>query len=327
MISYISRRLLFMVPTIFLISIITFIIIDLPPGDYLDSYIARLETSGIEVTQDQIAALEQRYGLNQSLYKRFFKWFGGIVQGDFGISFSWNKPVTELILERLPITMAISLSTIIFMYLIAIPIGLISAVKQYSIWDYFFTSIGFLGLSIPNFLLALILMFIGYRYFDISIGGLFSQEYRDIAWNWEKFINMMQHIWVPVVVVGTAGTAGTIRILRGLVLDELGKDYVRTARAKGVKERNVIIKHVLRIAVNPIISTIGWQLPRIFSGAAIVSIVLSLPTTGPLLLNALQTQDMYLAGSFIFCLSTLTIIGTFISDVMLAMVDPRIKYE
>lgn len=327
MYSYIVRRLLFMIPTVFIIAIISFVILELPPGDYLTSYITQLQAQGYEVSQSEIAALEKRYGLNQPSYIRFFKWIGGILKGDFGVSWAYEQPVIQLLKNRLPYTVIMSLSTLVFVYLVAIPTGIYSAVKQYTIGDYFATTFGFLGLSTPNFMLALILMYIFNRYFGISIGGLFSDEYLRASWSFAKFIDMLNHLWVPIIVIGTARTAGTIRLMRGLLLDELGRDYLKTARAKGLKESTVILKHAVKVAINPIVSTIGWQLPLIISGAAIVSIVLSLPTTGPLLLNALQQQDMYLAASFILTLSILTVIGTFISDILLVYIDPRIKYQ
>lgn len=327
MLSYILRRLIYMVPTIIIISILSFIIIELPPGDYLTSYIVELESQGSAVSKDQVEALKKRYGLDAPIHKRYLLWIGGVIQGDFGMSWKWNKPVTDLLMERLPFTLVISLSTLLFTYIVSIPIGVISAVKQYSITDYFFTTLGFLGLAIPNFLLALILMFVFYTYFDVSIGGLFSSQFRDAPWSLAKLYDLFKHLWVPVIVVGTAGTASRIRIMRGVLLDELGKDYVDTARSKGLQETYVIVKHAVRVAINPIVSVIGWELPKIISGAAVTSIVLSLPTTGPLLLEALKTQDMYLAGSFIFVLSTLTVIGTFISDLLLAWIDPRIRYS
>ncbi|MFP4015686.1 MAG: ABC transporter permease [Halanaerobiales bacterium] len=325
--AYIMRRLIYMIPTILVISLIAFIVIQLPPGDYLTSYIVQLESQGAQVTEEQVQSLQRRYGLGQPYYMQYLKWVGGIFRGDFGMSWNWNQPVLDLISERLPFTLVISISTLLFVYVVAIPIGVYSAVKQYSIGDYIFTTFGFLGLSIPNFLLALVLMFIFFKYFGVSIGGLFSAEYRDAAWSVGKFLDLLNHLWIPIIVVGTAGTAGMIRVMRAVLLDELGKDYVNTARAKGVKESVVIFKHAVRIAVNPLISQAAFQLPQIISGAAITSIVLGLPTTGPLLLEALQTQDMFLAGSFIFLLSVLTVIGTFLSDLLLAWVDPRISYD
>ncbi len=327
MISYIVRRLIYMVPTVVLISMISFIIIELPPGDYITSYAEQLESRGEPATEDQLESLRKRYGLGQPIYQRYFKWVTAMMRGDFGMSWDWNMPVADLIVERLPYTLLISLTSLVLIYIVAIPIGIYTAVKQYSLGDYFFTVLGFLGLAIPNFLLALVLMFASLSFFDVSIGGLFSPGFQDAPWSLAKIKDLIDHLWVPVIVLGSAGTAGTIRIMRGVLLDELGKDYVRTARAKGLMERRVIFRHPVRIALNPIISLIGFQFPALLSGAAITSIVLNLPTTGPLLLQALETQDMYLAGSLIFLLSILTVVGLFVSDMMLAAIDPRIKFE
>lgn len=312
---------------IFAISIISFIIINLPPGDYLTTYVSNLEQQGVHVSQQMVERLRQRYGLGHPMHIRYFIWMRGIFRGDFGQSFYYERPVMEILMERIPLTVMLSMATLIFEMLVAIPIGIYSAVRKYSISDYFATIFGFVGLATPNFLLALVLMFSFYHWFGVSIGGLFSPEFQDAPWTLARFWDMFKHMWVPMIVIGTAGTAGTIRVLRAMMLDELGKDYVKLARSKGMSEWQVIIKHPVRIALNPIISTIGWLLPAIISGEAIVSIVLNLPTTGPVLINSLQTQDMYLAGSFILILSTLTIIGTLISDILLAVADPRVRYE
>lgn len=315
-----------MVPTLLVISFLTFVIIELPPGDYVTSYVQSLEARGMEISRQQVELLRMRYGLDLPFHQRYFKWLGNLVRGDMGHSFTYGEPVRHLIAERLPMTMVISISTIIFTWIVAIPISIYSAVKKYTLGDYVFTFAGFIGLSIPNFFLAIILMYIGYRYFGVSMGGLFSREYLLAPWSWGRFVDLLSHIWVPVVVIGTAGTAGMIRVLRATLLDELGRDYVRTARSKGIKEIQVLIRHPLRVAINPLISTIGWLLPTVISGEVITSQVLSLPTTGPLLLGALLNQDMYLAGSFVMLLSFLTVIGTLISDLALALVDPRIRY-
>ncbi len=327
MFSYIARRILYMIPTLLVISIISFTLIQLPPGDYLTSYIARLTETGESVDEAMMASLKKRYGLEQPIYVQYFMWIKGVLQGDFGQSFEWNMPVSKLIWGRLALTVIISLFSLIFTYIVAIPIGIYSATHQYSLADYFFTSTGFLGLATPNFLLALVLMFLFYKYFGLSVGGLFSPEFIEASWSWAKIVDMMNHMWIPVIVIGTAGTCGLIRVMRGTLLDELRKQYVITARAKGVGEKKLLFKYPVRIAINPIISTIGWTLPGIISGATITAIVLSLPTTGPLLLKALMCQDMYLAGSFILILATLTVIGTLISDILLAWLDPRIRYE
>ncbi len=327
MLSYIARRVLYMIPTLLIISAITFTLIQLPRGDYLTFYIATLSETGEMVDEAVIASLKKRYGLDQPIYVQYFKWISGVLRGDFGQSFEWNKPVSELIWDRLALTLVVSLFSLIFTYAVAIPVGIYSSIRQYSLADYSFTFMGFLGLATPNFLLALVLMFLFYKYFGLSVGGLFSPEFVRASWSLAKVMDMMSHMWIPVIVIGTAGTCGLIRVMRGTMLDELRKQYVITARAKGVSERALLFKYPVRVAVNPIISTLGWQLPRIISGATITAVVLSLPTAGPLLLRALMSQDMYLAGSFILILATLTVIGTLISDILLAWLDPRIRYR
>jgi len=327
MVYYTIRRFIYMVIILGVTSIVSFIIIQLPPGDYLTSYIVQLESSGAKVTEQQIASLRKRYGLDLPVYLQYFKWMWKMFHGDFGKSFHWNRPVRNLIAERLPLTVMISIFSLIFAYGVAIPIGIYSATHQYSIGDYVFTVAGFAGLATPNFLLALILLFLFYKYFGISIGGLFSSKYAEAAWSIGKFLDMLKHLPAPIIVIGTAGTAGLIRVMRGCLLDELRKQYVITARAKGVAERTLLFKYPVRVAINPIISTIGWELPAIVSGETITSIVLSLPTMGPLLFEALMTQDMYLAGSSVMVLTFLTVIGTFISDLLLLWLDPRIQYE
>ena len=274
-----------------------------------------------------IAALNKRYGLDQPVYIQYFKWVWGMLHGDFGQSFEWNRPVGSLIWERLAFTVVISLATMVFTWIVAFPIGVYSATHQYSAGDYIVSFIGFIGIAIPQFMLALILMWIAYAYFGQSVGGLFSPAYVDAAWSWAKLVDMLKHLWIPVVIVGMSGTAGLIRTFRANLLDELNKPYVTTARAKGVPERRLLYKYPVRVAMIPFISTVGWSLPALISGETITSVVLSLPTTGPLLLRALQSQDMYLAGSFIMVLSVLTVIGTLVSDILLAWVDPRIRYE
>ncbi len=308
------------------VSVVSFIVIQLPPGDYLTYYMQRLKASGIEVGQAQIRSLEKQYGLDLPVYVQYFKWMGNMLHGDFGRSFQWNRPVSELIAERLPLTVIISIITLLFIYAVAIPLGIYSATHQYSIGDYGFNVFGFAGLATPNFLLAIVLMFVFYKYFGLSAGGLFSVEYQIAPWSVGKVIDMLKHLPIPIIVIGTAGTASLIRVMRGCLLDELSKQYVITARAKGVSERRLLFKYPVRVAVNPIISTIGWTLPRIVSGETITAIVLSLPTTGPLLFKALLAQDMYLSGSIILFLGSLTVIGTLISDILLVLVDPRIRY-
>ena len=326
MLQYTIRRILYMIPTLFFVSIISFVIIQLPPGDYLTSVVTAMTATGETIDASALAAMEQRYGLGQPIYVQIWKWISGILlRGDFGQSFEWNQPVNELIWGRLMLTFTISLVTLLFTWIVAFPIGIYSAVRQYSIGDYVATIIGYMGLAIPNFLLALILMYIGFKYLNQSVGGLFSPEYVDAPLSIGKIWDLFLHLWIPVVIIGTAGTAGLIRIMRANLLDELHKPYVVTARAKGMTETRLTLKYPVRVALNPFVSTVGWTLPALVSGAAIVSIVLSLPTTGPLLLRALLSQDMYLAGSFILLLSVLTIIGTLISDILLAWLDPRIR--
>jgi peptide/nickel transport system permease protein len=328
MLQYIVRRTLYMIPTLFAISIVAFTIIQLPPGDYLDSLVATMASTGETVDRAALEALKERYGLGQPIYVQYYKWISGILlHGDFGQSFGWNQPVTSLMWSRLILTFVLSLSTLLFTWLVAFPVGIYSAVRQYSMGDYIATIVGYIGLAIPNFLLALVLMYIAFKYFNQSVGGLFSPEYVEAPWSWARVWDMLKHLWIPVIIIGTAGTAGLIRIMRANLLDELHKPYVVTARAKGLSERKLLLKYPVRMALNPFVSTLGWTLPFLISGSAIVSIVLSLPTTGPLLLRALMSQDMYLAGSFILMLSVLTVIGTLISDILLAWLDPRIRYQ
>jgi len=326
MLQFIVRRILYMIPTLVIVSILSFIIIQLPPGDYLTSYVTTLRATGETVDEATLAAMEQRYGLGQPMYVQYWKWISGILlRGDFGQSFEWNQPVSVLMWGRLGLTLTLSLVTLLFTWLVSFPVGILSAVRQYSVGDYVSTVIGYIGLATPNFLLALVLMYIAFRYFNQSVGGLFSPDYADAPWSWAKAWDLLKHLWIPVVIIGTAGTAGLIRIMRAKLLDELHKPYVTTARAKGMSEWSLTLKYPVRMALNPFVSTVGWTLPALVSGEAVVAIVLALPTTGPLLLRALMSQDMYLAGSFIMLLSVLTVIGTFVSDILLAWLDPRIR--
>ena len=330
MLLYIIRRILFMIPTLAAISILSFAIIQLPPGDFLTSYAAQLSQEGDLVDEAELEALAKRYGLGQPVYVQYWKWIKGIVtKGDWGQSMEWQKPVAELIWERLGLTVVLSMSALLVSWFIAIPIGVYSATNQYSILDYSMTTFSFIGLGIPGFFLALIVL---YRrphsqLRHLNVGGLFSEEYMLAPWSWAKFMDMLSHIWVPMFIVAISSTAGNIRITRANLLDELNKPYVETARAKGVKETKLIWKYPVRVAMNPFFSTVGWSLASLISGTTLVAMVLSLPTTGPMLLRSLTAQDMYLAGTFLFMLSTLTIIGTLISDVLLAIVDPRIRLE
>ena len=329
MLTYIVRRILYMVPTVFFISIVAFVIINLPPGDYLTAMVAaQAEEGDAAAAQAQAERLRERYGLGENVIVQYTRWITGIItRGDFGQSFEWRRPVGDLIWSRLALTVVLSLATTLFIWLVAIPIGIYSAVKQYSIGDYAFTTVGFLGLAIPNFLLALIFMYIGFSVFGQNVGGLYSPEYIGEPWTLDKILNMLTYLWIPVIVLGTAGTAGLIRTLRANLLDELRKPYVVTARSKGLSERRVIMKYPVRIALNFFVSAQSNILVALVSGATIVSVVLNLPTTGPLLLGALMAQDMYLAGSFILMLSTLNVISTLISDIVLAWLDPRIRYS
>lgn len=328
MLQFILRRVFYLIPTLIAISVVMFIIIQLPPGDYLTTLTAAMASQGESVDQAALVALKERYGLGQPIYVQYWKWISNIVlQGDFGRSFAYNLPVASLLWERLGLTLVLSVCSLFFVWIIAFPVGVYSAVKQYSPGDYIATFLGFIGVAVPNFLLALVLMYIAFKYFNQSVGGLFSPEYQEAPWNWDKVLDLLSHLWIPIIIVGTEGTAGLIRIMRANLLDELRKPYVVTARAKGLPEWKLLLKYPVRVALNPFISTVGWVLPGLVSGSAIVSIVLSLPTTGPILLRALLAQDMYLAGSFLLMLSVLTVIGTLLSDLLLAWLDPRIRYE
>ena len=327
MLTFLIRRFLYMILLLFLISITAFIIIQLPPGDFLTTYMARLQEMDSEVRQDEIDAMRQAYGLDKPMYVQYLRWIGGAIRGKFGMSFQWNQPVANLIGERLMLTIMISVVTLLFTYLIAVPIGIYSALNQYSFGDYLFTTVGFVGLATPNFLLALILMFVFFKFLNMNVGGLFSIEYMRAEWSLAKIWDLMKHLPIPVIVIGTAGTAGLIRVMRGCLLDELRKQYVITARTKGLAENRLLFRYPVRIAINPIVSTIGWVLPAIVSGGTITALVLDLPTTGPLLMGALLSQDMYLSATILMLLSTLTIVGMFISDILLAIVDPRIRFD
>ncbi len=326
MLEYLVRRICYMVITLILVSIIGFLLIALPPGTYLDVKIAELRSMGTNTASVQIEQLEKKYHLDQAIYVQYWNWITGFVRGDFGRSFLYNRPVSELIGDRLLNTVLISVSTIIFTWIVALPIGIYSATHKYSLTDNIFTVIGFLGLSIPNFLLALVFMIIGATYFNQPIGGLFSMTFRDAPWSFARFIDLLKHLWIPIIVVGTSGTASLIRMMRSNLLDILNEQYVQTARAKGLKEWIVIYKHAVRNAVHPLIMTLGMSLPAIISGSTVVSLVLSLPTTGPLYFKALQNQDMYLAGTFLIFLSVMLIVGNLLADLLLVWVDPRIKY-
>ncbi|ALS28338.1 ABC transporter permease [Paenibacillus cisolokensis] len=327
MLNYIAYRVLQLIPLLLAISVIVFVIIQLPPGDFLSTYIQQLELSGNDVSESAILSLKAQYGLDQPMYMQYLLWIKNIVlHGDLGRSFQWNQPVSEVIGDRLLLTIIISVISLIFVWAVAIPIGIYSATHQYSILDYVFTFIGFIGLAVPGFLIALVLVYIVFVNTGVSMTGLFSPEFQDAPWSIDKVLNMLPRLVLPVVIIGLSGTASLIRVMRGMLLDELSKQYVITARAKGVEERKLLFKYPVRMAINPLISTIGWTLPALISGEAIVSIVLNTPTTGPMLLKALMFQDMYLAGSFLLILSVLTVIGTLLSDILLAWLDPRIRF-
>ena len=328
MLGYILRRILYMIPTLFGISLIAFLIIQLPPGDYLTSMVANMESSGQTVDPNQIAQLREQYGFDQPIYVQYAKWITGIVtRGDFGQSFQWRQPVSALVWGQLGTTLMITVASLLFVWAVALPIGIYSAVRRYSVGDHVFTLLGFIGLAVPNFILALVLMYASYRLFGQSVGGLYSPQFTDTPWSWDKLLDLLAHIWVPIIIIGTSGTAALIRILRANLTDELHKPYVLTARAKGLPEYKVVLKYPVRIALNPFVSALGWVLPHLVSGATIISIVLNLPTAGPLLLSSLVSQDMYLAGTFILLLGVLTLVGMLVSDLLLALLDPRIRFS
>ena len=327
MYQYFLRRICIMGLTLVVISALVFFIIQLPPGDYLTTYIEELKAQGEVVDPKKITFLRSQYGLDQPMTTQYFVWLAGMLQGDFGYSFEYDLPVTDVVGDRMWLSMILNFATVLFVYMMSFPIGVYSATHQYSWGDHGLTFIGFLGLATPNFLLALILLYFANVWFGTSIGGLMEPEFIDQPWTWGKIKSVLAHLWVPVVVIGTSGTAGMIRRLRANLLDELQKQYVITGRAKGLGELRLLIKYPMRMALNPFIADIGSLLPQVVSGSVIVSAVMSLPTTGPMLLSALQSQDMYLAGSFLMFLAVLTVIGMFVSDVLLAMLDPRIRLD
>ena len=327
MLTYLVHRILIMIPTLIAISIVIFTIINLPQGNYFTTYVAELQESGEPGDLAKIQYLEKEYGFDRPLWQQYLYWVGGLLHGDMGYSFAYNLPVNKVVGDRLFLTFLVSFTTIIFTYIVAFPIGVYSATHQYSWADHLLTLIGFLGLATPSFLLALVLLYLANVYFGISIGGLMDPQYVNKPWSWPKTMSVAAHLWIPVIVIGTAGTAGMIRRLRANLLDELQKQYVITARAKGLHPLKLLFKYPLRMALNPFISDIGSLLPHVISGAAIVSVVMSLPTTGPMLLDALRSQDMYLAGSFLMFMAVLTVVGVFISDLALAVLDPRIRLQ
>ncbi|WP_349261807.1 ABC transporter permease [Geminicoccus sp.] len=325
MLSYVIRRCLTMIPTLIAISVVVFVIIQLPPGDYLTSQLAEMQSQGENMPQAQLEHLRQQYGLDRPLWEQYLFWAWGLLQGDLGWSFEYNLPVNDVIGDRVLLTFIVSFATIIFTWIIAFPIGIYSATHKYSWGDHGLTLLGFLGLATPNFLLALVMLYFANVWFGTSIGGLVDPEFIDQPMSWAKFVSVLEHMWIPVLIIGTSGTAAMIRRLRANLLDELRKPYVVTARAKGLPSHRVLVKYPLRVALIPFVADIGNLLPEFISGAALVSVVLSLPTTGPMLVRALQTQDMYLAGSFLMLEATLVVIGTLVSDILLGFLDPRIR--
>jgi peptide/nickel transport system permease protein len=326
MLNYIGRRLALGLFTVWAVSVLSFVIIQLPQGDFATTRLAELAAAGNSSAVYEAERLRAEYGLDQPMFVQYFTWIGQVVQGNFGMSFDWNRPVADVIGDRLVLSMVVSVAAIIFTWAVALPIGVYSAVRRYSVGDYTLTFFGFLGLAIPNFLLALVLMYLGFAVFDANVGGLFSPEYENAPWSLAKAWDLLKHLVIPAIVLGTAGTAQLIRIMRANLLDELKKPYVVTARAKGLSERRLVAKYPVRVALNPFASSIGFLFPQVVSGAIVVSIVLSLPTVGPLLLRALQAQDMYLAGAIVLLLGVMTVIGTLISDLVLMWLDPRIRH-
>ena len=327
MLRYLLGRFLIIPPTLALMSVVVFALIQAPPGDYLTTYIAQLQATGESVDMDEVEALKLQYGLDRPIHVQYLKWTWNLLRWDLGMSLEWQRPVKDLIGERLLLTILLSAATLVFTWAVSIPIGILSATRQYSIFDYIFTTLSFLGIGTPNFLLALVLMWAAFSVFGLSITGLFSVEYVEAPWSVGRVIDMLKHLWVPMIILGTDGTARFSRIMRANLLDELRKPYVVTARAKGVREWRLVLKYPVRLAINPLISVVGWSLPQLLSGSLIVATVLSLPTAGPMLLRALLTQDMFLAGTFVLLLGSLTLIGTLISDILLFLVDPRIRLE
>ena len=327
MLAYIVQRLFLALITIWAVSVLSFVIIQLPPGDYITSYIAQMSATGSIVSEQEAENLRRQYGLDQPMWVQYLFWAGKMAQGDFGQSMEWRRPVGQVIADRLALTMILSLAAVLLTWVIALPLGIYSAVRQYSVGDYVATFVGFIGLAVPNFLLALVLMYLGFALFNTNIGGLFSEEFIDAPWSIARAWDLMKHLPLPALILALAGTAQLIRILRANLLDELRKPYVITARAKGLPERAVIFKYPVRVALNPFVSTIGYLFPYIVSGSIIVSLVLSLPTVGPLLLKALIAQDMFLAGTIVLLLGVMTVIGTLISDILLMWIDPRIRME
>jgi peptide/nickel transport system permease protein len=327
MARFILQRLMLLPLLMVIFSIMVFVIVEAPPGDFLTSYIATLSSSGSSIGAEQVEALRAQYGLDQPLYVQYLKWMGNLLQGDLGLSLEYQRPNSELIGEQLVLTIVLALFSFVLTWIIAVPAGIYSAIRQRSVLDYLLTIVNYVGVATPNFMLALVLMWVAFAYFGIGITGLFSPDYQGAPWSWDKFVDLMAHVWLPSLVLGIAGTARLTRVMRANLLDELNKPYVVTARAKGLSEWTLVLRYPVRLAFNPLISTIGWYLPQLFSGSLIVATVMNLPNIGPLLLRALVNQDMYLAGSILLIYCMLTIVGTLLSDILLAWIDPRIRMD
>jgi len=324
---YITRRILWSIPFFFAASLVAFALIQAPPGDWVTTFAATLATSGDMVDQERLEGLRTRYGLDRPFLVQYWRWISGVLVGDFGVSFEWQQPVSQLIWERMGLSVMLAVGTLVFTWAVALPMGIFSAVRKYSLGDYAVTVVGFIGLATPNFLIALVLMYIAVVHFGADVSGLFSEEYQQAPWSWAKLADLLAHLWIPILILGLSSTASLMRIMRANLLDELHKPYVVTARAKGLSEFRLLMKYPVRIALNPFVSTLGWAFPQLISGAVITAFVLSLPTAGPLLLQALLAQDMYLAGAFILLLCCLAIVGMLVSDILLAIIDPRIRFR
>ncbi|PZP42178.1 MAG: ABC transporter permease [Azospirillum brasilense] len=328
MLKFILKRLAWMVPALLVVSFLAFVLIQLPPGDYVTTYIATLAASNETVDQNTAAELRERFGLDQPMLVQYVKWISNILlRGDFGLSFEWQQPVSGLIWERMALTLVLTFATLLLTWAIALPLGVFSAVRKYTIGDYVLTFFSFVGLAIPSFLLAIVLMYVAAVEWGQEVGGLFSDEYVSAPWSMAKLLDLFSHLWIPVVILAVSGTASLVRVMRANMLDELHRPYVTTARAKGLSEFHLLVKYPMRVALNPFISTIAWLLPNLVSGSIIVAIVLNLPTAGPMLLQSLMSQDMYLAGAFVLLICVLTLLGSLISDILLAIADPRIRLE
>ena len=331
MVAFLVRRASLAALTMFVLSIISFAIIQMPPGDFVDIFILDYRMQNYFASEEQVQEVAKtmrlRFGLEESLVSQYLRWAGKMIRGDFGMSFQHTQPIAEVVGERILMTVILALATVVFTWTMAIPIGIYSAVRQRSLEDYTFTFLGFVGLAVPDFLLALVMLYFSYVWFDFDIGGLFSREYKEAPWSFGRVVNLGQHLPIPVIILGTSGTASLIRILRANLLDELRKPYVVTARAKGLRELRLVLKYPVRVALNPLISTVGYILPFLISGSVIVSVVLTLPTLGPVLLRSVLTQDMFLAATVIMIMGVMTVIGTLLSDILLIILDPRIRLE